>query len=182
MKNSILNYEVVSKDNIDLAIKVQNTIFPEENGAQNFIDSIGDYTYIKELIFWIVLHDENPVGIIGLYSYLEYPDDAFMGWYGVLPNSRSMGFGNEIFDFFEDYSRSQGYKNIRLYTDDIDNLDAIKLYYKKGMISEEYTNQTDVIHSIGKILILSKSLTERPTEKWDNKYLGLTAQVERQNC
>ncbi|MFA5211346.1 MAG: GNAT family N-acetyltransferase [Patescibacteria group bacterium] len=179
--NYLLKYKKVTKQNIDTAIKIQNIIFPEENGAKNLIDSLGKHEYRKELCWWIAFLNEKPIGIVGLYSYHEYPDDAFMGWYGVIPNERQKGFGGKLFDFFEKKAKQKNYKHIRLYTDDLENLEATKLYYKKGMISEEYLNEDDKIDSKGKILIFSKSLTKKPTEKWNNKYLGLTKQVERQN-
>lgn len=177
----ILTYELITKENLDLAIKIQNTIFPHENGAQNFIDSINHDPYRKELVNWLVFCDKDPIGIIGLYSYHEYPDDAFMGWYGVLPSARGKGYGSKIFDFFEDTAKKKDYKNIRLYTDDIANYEATKLYYKKGMLSEEYFNPEDVVDSTGKTLIFSKSLSEKTIEKWNNKHLGLADQIKKQN-
>lgn len=179
--NYSLKYKKVTKQNIKIAIKIQKAIFPEEDGTKNLLDSLGKHEYRKELIWWIAFHNEKPIGIIGLYAYHEYPEDAFMGWYGVIANARKKGFGGKMFDFFEKQAKKKKYKNIRLYTDDLENNEATKLYYKKGMISEEYKNKKDNINSKGKILIFSKSLTENPTKKWRNKYLGLIKQVERQN-
>lgn len=176
----MLRYELITKDNLDLAVKVQNEIFPNENGKKNFIDSFRDHPYRKELKFFLVFDQQDVVGITGIYSYHEYPEDAWLGWFGVLSKYRKKGYGSKMFDSFEDYAKSNGYKNIRLYTDEEDNIDATKLYYKKGMISEEYTNKDDIIHSVGKILIFSKSLTNTKTEKWDNKYLNLLGQEKRQ--
>lgn len=177
----MLKYGIVTKENIDLATKIQNTIFPNENGRKNFLDSIGEHSYRKELKFWIVYDEDTPIGITGLYSYHEYPTDAFLGWFGVLPEARGKGFGSQMFDNFENTARNSGYENIRLYTDELDNYEATKLYYKKGMISEEYTNEKDNIHAVSKILIFSKSIINKPTEKWNNKFLDLSGQEARQN-
>lgn len=176
----MLRYELITNDNLDIAVKVQNEIFPNENGKQNFIDSINKEPYRKELKFWIVFNNSEPVGVIGVYSYHEYPENAWMGWYGVLTNQRGRGYGSQIFDFFENYARDNGYKYIRLYTDEEDNYEATKLYYKKGMISEEYKNKQDTIHAVSKTLIFSKSLTDEPLEKWNDKFLDLSAQEKRQ--
>ncbi len=169
----LLNYIVVNKENIDLAIKIQNIIFPDEDGKKDLLDSIGKHSY-KELVWWIMYYENEPTGIVGLYSFNKYPDDAFMGWYGILPNVRGKGYGEESFDFFEEYARKHGYKNIRLYTDDVINFEATKLYYKKGMISEEYRNPKDIIFSKGKIVIFSKSLTDNLVKKWNSKYIGIS--------
>jgi len=178
---SQLIYKLVTDNNLQKAIEIQNSIFPHENGKQNFIDSIKGVDNREELKYWLVYFGEILVGVVGLYSYIQYPDDAWMGWYGLLPQYRGKGYGSEIFDFFEETAKTKGHKNIRLYTDSIDNLEATKLYYKKGMESEEYTNPDDQMYSVGKLLIFSKSLTEKTAEKWNNKYLGLTEQENKQN-
>lgn len=176
-----LSYHQITKENLAKAVKVQNEIFPNENGKQNFIDSINGVDYRQELIFWLVYLDQTPIGIIGLYAYHKYSKDAWMGWYGILPEYRGKGYGSAIFDFFEQAARGKGYQNIRLYTDSVDNLEATKLYIKKGMISEEYAHPQDIVHSVGKLLIFSKSLIDEPVEKWNNRYLGLKEQEKRQN-
>ena len=38
----------ITKDNLELACKIQNTIFPEEDGRQNFIEQINQDPYRKK--------------------------------------------------------------------------------------------------------------------------------------
>lgn len=47
----------------------------------------------------------------------------------------------------------------------------IKEYYSNELESDEINNET---------IIYSKSLTEDITAKWNNKFLGLTAQSEKE--
>ncbi len=47
----------------------------------------------------------------------------------------------------------------------------IKEFYKNVLESEEINNGT---------IIYSKSLTKEQTKKWNNKFLGLTAQGEKE--
>lgn len=49
----------------------------------------------------------------------------------------------------------------------------IKEYYKNELESEEVNNET---------IIFSKSLTNNETKKWNNKFLGLTEQSEKESC
>lgn len=175
-----MKYELITEKNLDLAVKVQNEIFPEENGKQNFIDSINKDQYRKELTYYLVFDNETPVGVSGLYSYHEYPNDAWLGWYGVLKEFRGKGYGSKIFDHFEKISKEKGYKNIRLYTDINMYKDAIKLYYKKGMISEKYENDNEDESIRNTTLIFSKSLTEKETKLWNNKNLELNNQVKKE--
>lgn len=53
MKNNI-NFQRITRDNLELASKIQNEIFPDEDGTQNFIDCIEKNPYRKELDFYIV--------------------------------------------------------------------------------------------------------------------------------
>lgn len=71
-----LRFEEVNRDNLEIAVKVQNEIFPLENGRDNFIEGIQNNPYRKEMINFITYTDEEPVGVVGLYSYNEYPNDA----------------------------------------------------------------------------------------------------------
>jgi len=176
----MLRYEVVKKDNLDIVVKVQNEIFPHENGKKNFVDSTNKVEYRKELKFWIVFNNDLPIGVVGIYVYHEYPEDAWLGWFGVLEAYRNKGYGSQIFDFFENYAREKEYKHIRLYTDEEENKEATKFYTNKGMISEEYVNKEDIFYATSKTLIFSKSLTNKPTEKWNNKFLNLAEQEKRQ--
>ena len=175
-----LRFDEITKDNLELAVKVQNNIFPEEDGRENYIEAINKDPYRRELIFWLVYDKDEPVGVSGLYSYYEYKDDAWLGWFGVLPDKRNKGYGWKILDHFEDYARKQGYKAVRLYTSEEDNKEAIKLYTKRGMIKEKYNNKDEDKEVIKSTYIFSKSLTEEPVEKWNDRYLELTQQAEKE--
>ena len=39
--------------------------------------------------YYIVFHNDIPIGVTGIYSYHEYPDDAWLGWFGILDKYRN---------------------------------------------------------------------------------------------
>ncbi len=174
-----LKYVEVNSNNLDLAVKIQNTIFPLENGRQNYIEGITNDPYRKEMVNYLVFIKDIPIGVVGLYSYNEYPNDAWLSWFGVLQEYRRRGYGSQIFDFFENLSLEKGYTSIRVYTDAEFNK-AILLYEKKGMIKESYNNELESEEINKETIIYSKSLTKQTTEKWNHKFLGLTAQFEKE--
>ena len=174
-----LRYVETNNENLDLAVKIQNTIFPLEDGRQNYIEGITKDPYRKEMINYIVYDNEVPVGVVGLYSYNEYPSDAWLSWFGVLKEFRQKGYGSKIFDFFEKLSLEKGYTSIRVYTDSKFDK-AMLLYEKKEMIKEYYKNQLESEEINNSTIIYSKSLTKENTKKWNNKFLGLTAQSEKE--
>ena len=85
-----------------------------------------------------------------------------------------------MFDFFKTLSLEKGYTSIRVYTDDEFDK-AISLYEKKGMIKEFYKNELESEEINRGTIIYSKTLTKEKTEKWNNKFLGLTIQSEKEN-
>lgn len=174
-----LKYIEIDNNNLDLAVKIQNTIFPREDGRQNYIEGITNDPYRKEMINYLVFKNEIPIGVVGLYSYNEYPNDAWLSWFGVLQEYRQKGYGSKIFDFFEKLALEKGYTSIRVYTDnEFDK--AILLYERKKMTKEFYTNELESEEINKGTIIYSKSLTKEKTEKWNNKFLGLTMQSEKE--
>lgn len=186
MNNILINYEKVVESNLELAIKVQRLIFPKESGALNikasvdkkFIEEVYGSNFRKSVDFWLCRDEKNDVvGITGIYTYFEYPDDAWCAWYGVLPESQGRGYGKKILLWTMEKAKEMGYKNFRLYTDLIDNHIAVGLYRKVGMIEEDY-----VAEDMGdeEIVIFSKNLFSEKTEKLGNKILFLKKQEEIQ--
>ncbi len=174
-----IKYVEVGSNNLEVAVKIQNTIFPLEDGRQNYIEGITNDPYRKEMVNYIVYDNEIPIGVVGLYSYNEYPSDAWLSWFGVLQKYRQKGYGSKIFDFFEELALKKGYTSIRVYTDDKFDK-AISLYEKKRMIKEFYKNVLEGEEINNGTIIYSKSLTKEHTKKWNNKFLGLTAQSEKE--
>ncbi|TSD00824.1 MAG: Uncharacterized protein Athens071425_565 [Parcubacteria group bacterium Athens0714_25] len=178
--------EEVAKDNLDLAIKIQRVIFPEEDGALNLRASVDESLIEKvygegareKVTFWLCKDKEgDAVGITGIYVYFEYPDDAWLAWYGILPEKRGQGYGSKLLLWTMKKAKELGYKNLRLYTDLEDNGAAVELYRKMGMIEESYEAE-DMGEE--KTIIFSKSLVSDKSEKLGNKMLFLKKQAEIQ--
>lgn len=187
-----LCFEEVTISNLNAALSVQKQIFPDEDATQNFMDAIYGIDHESEKdkpyyipncqphYHWIVKHDSNPVGIVGLYSYLPYPGEAWLGWFGILPRYRGNGFARQAFEFWLDMSRKSGAKTARIYTSESDNAEAIRFYQKMGMEMEKYYNPDDVHEFMDSAVIFSKSLTDGPAQPWNNKYLFLGKQEVKQ--
>lgn len=78
MKEKI-SFRKINFNNLELACKIQNELFPEEDGRQNFIEQINNDPYRKEQDYYIVYFEEEPIGVTGIYSYHEYPESAWLG-------------------------------------------------------------------------------------------------------
>lgn len=171
----------ITNENLELACEIQNSIFPEEDARENFIEQVNKDPYRKELDYYIVYIDENPIGVTGIYAYHEYPDDAWLGWFGILKEYRHNGYGGAVLDKTIELAREKGYKNFRLYTDEYAK-SAHKLYESRGLIGELYDNQDDKIEGFdGDIYVYSISLIGEEIDLWNNKVLGLKEQGKKQD-
>lgn len=169
----------MTEDNLELAVNIQNTIFPDENGRQNYIEGITNDPYRKEMVNYIIYGDLVPIWVVGLYSYNEYPFDSRLSWFWILNEFRNKWYWSWAFDFFESLSREKGYESIRIYRDNSFDK-AISLYKRKWMVEERYSNELESDEVNTEILIYSKSLTENEVELWNNKFLQITAQNEKE--
>ena len=97
-----INFVKITKSNLELACEIQNKIFPEEDARQNFIEQINKDPYRKEMDYYIVYTENVPIGVTGIYSYNEYPDDAWLGWFGILEEYRKNGYGGIVLDFCDE--------------------------------------------------------------------------------
>lgn len=180
MDNKI-RFERITRKNLELACKIQNKIFPKEDARENFIEQINSDTYRKEIDYKIVYLKDEPIGVTGIYSYNEYPDDAWLGWFGILDKYQNNGYGKIALEMTIELAKEKGYKNFRLYTDEYAK-EAHKLYEKLGFIQEPYTRDDDKDeYFIADIYIYSKSLINKKIELWNNKLLGLKEQGRKEH-
>ncbi len=171
---------LVDKSNVDLAIKIQNEIFPEEDGQEELLDTVnsGKSERMSLLKYWICYTDNIPIGICGITQYADYPDDAWLGWYGVRQGYRRNGFGRKMFYYVKQLAKQMGYKHLRLYTDEEDNKVAIITYRKYGMYEEVYNNPNDKTIFFGRTLIFSLPLGSNKFEPWNDRYIFLNEEFE----
>ena len=173
-----MEFRKITKDTLAIASKIQNEIFPMEDGTENFIECVEKNPYRKEMDYYLVYVGDVPMGVTGIYSYHEYPNDAWLAWFGVLTSFRNQGYGSLIFDWTVLLAKNKGYRTLRLYSDETFR-EAHQLYKKKGMISEIYDNpeDKDPYEPDGlKTYIFSMSLTEEKVSYWNHKKLGLKEQ------
>lgn len=67
---------------------------------------------------WIVKHGRKPVGICGLYT-LEpnQRSEMWLGWFGIVPELRSLGIGEQVLGFLKNKAKSEGCERLMSYVD-----------------------------------------------------------------
>lgn len=173
-----LKYELIDANNINLATSIQHTIFPDECAYVHYKYSID--TNYKRNMYYIIRWNEIPVGIIGLYTNEEIDEESiWLGWFGILPELRSRGFGRQsILDIIEK-AKTFNKKYFRLYTDDDGDSAARPLYRSVMQICEQYKNVNDYNYE-GNCYIYSYSLCSEKVKPWNDKFINLKEDIEEE--
>lgn len=172
-----LEYELIDNNNINLATSIQYTIFPDECAYLHYKYSID--TGYKTNRYYIIKHNNIPVGTIGLYFINDKIDNEsiWLGWFGVLPEFRGKGYGRQSLMDMIEKSKQFGKKYLRLYTNDDGTSTARPLYRSVMQIYEKYNNKDDYNYN-GNCLIYTYSLCNEPPKKWDNKFANIKEDIE----
>lgn len=172
-----MHLERITENNLSFAVSIQEELFPGESARTNYEESLEDTSSYE---YYLIYEDKDCVGIIGLYSYPEDPDSAWLGWFGIIEIFRRKHFGSTALKLFEDMATSRGYRFARLYTDAVNNDAAISFYKANGYVCEPYLNLKDPACLIYKTLIFSKSLKDDALIFWNSRNIHLTEQIEKQ--
>lgn len=172
-----MTLERITKDNIGYALRVQEELFPGESARTNYEESLESASGYE---YYLVYDEGRCVGITGLYRYLEDPDSAWLGWFGIRKEFRRKHLGSKVLAMFEKTAASKGFRFARLYTDAVKNDAAIAFYKANGYSCEPYENLQDPVCLKIRTLIFSKSLTSEELIPWNSRNIHLTEQILKQ--
>ena len=150
-----MTLERITEKNIDYAIQIQEELFPGESGRTNFEESMDESSGYE---YFLLYEDGTCIGVIGIYSYPEDQNSAWLGWFGIREDFRRKKFGTTALKAFEEMAAARGY-----------------LFAQ---------NPQDPACMKYRTVIFSKPLTSRPLEFWNNRSIHLTEQIAKQegNC
>lgn len=77
-----LTFEEITIDNIKIAAKLQYEIFPTSSAYMVYKRKVaGKNTHLY--IGYIAYLENEPIGVTGIYEITEYPDTAWLSWFGI---------------------------------------------------------------------------------------------------
>lgn len=176
-----LKYEKITKENIKKAALIQYKIFPNSCCYSVYLENIESD---KELpVNYLVYYNDNPIGVIGLYSIKKYEDTIWLSWFGVLEEYRFKGFGTQMFNDIIEKAKVFNKKFLRLFTYEVWNNEAQCFYNKHMQIGEYYTNKDDDQYDIieGKCKIFGYSLCDEKVNYWNNKFIDIGSEDDVHN-
>ncbi len=87
--------------------------------------------------FWTAEFDGRVVGVAGLYYYRNMATEAWLSWFGLLPEMRGHGNGSRFLDWVIKAVRDEGRAVLRLWTtDEEEYAAAMRLYERRGFATE----------------------------------------------
>lgn len=158
-----ITYKVLDENNIDLAIKLQEEIFAEDKKSLEYFNQTvhADNPNIK---YYLAYLNKEVIGITGYYELAEYPDDIFIGRFGILPNYRNNGLGKRLFLDTINMVYRLDKKFLRIIVNDHIRLSIEPLCKEYMDTWESYDEET---------IIYSKNLTHEEMPKWNKRYLDI---------
>lgn len=170
-----IKYFKVNKDNFEIAYDIQKQIWKDEPDYENFKNKSQSNDISN--ISWIILYNNEPIGISGVYTEDFDKETIWLDWYGVLPKYRNKGFGKKILLDTIDYCKKLNkYEYLRLDTTYWEERPAIYLYDSVMTFKEKYTvEDIDFSHNWW---IYTYSLNGKQ-EFWNNRYIGLSEHYDK---
>ena len=172
-----MELERITENNIALAIRIQEELFPGESARANYEDSLDSASGYE---YYLISEGGEYAGITGLYHYPEDPDSAWLGWFGIREGFRRKHLGSEALKAFERMAAAKGFRYTRLYTDAENNEAAIAFYEANGYTSEPYENPRDPACMKYRTLIFSKTVSSGPLVPWNSRSIRLSEQIAKQ--
>ncbi|MEI7787664.1 MAG: GNAT family N-acetyltransferase [Chlorobiaceae bacterium] len=125
--------KIFKKEAMDILICYSGSLLPRWLWPKINRDTISDLNY------FIAMKDNQPVGITGLYTTHNQPEEVWLAWFGLNEKLRGRGLGKEIMVATIDMARKHGYQSLRLWTTANEEpfIVANYLYQKLGFIAQE---------------------------------------------
>ena len=156
-------YQKLGNNNLLIYERIFTDIFPNDEKSLEYIrKTINDSNENNSYFLTFINHDL--VGITGYYELPKYPDDIFMGRFGILPKYRHNGFGKRIFLDTMNMVYHLDKKYLRIIVKPNLHEKVISFCKDYADICEDY--QEDV-------QIYTKNLTKNQIVLWGKRYLDI---------
>ena len=115
-------------------------MFPEEqyhvkDCMDAFKDSVAGNDIDRQLDYYMVEDTDGVlIGVTGIYA--QNNDEAWLGWFGILPEYRNKGIGYKVLMKTLELMKAFGDTIVRLYTDPVADAKAVELYKNVGFVQD----------------------------------------------
>lgn len=124
--------KITTSEDINIVRSFFYDIFWEEADYDliHFKDSITGKHGFSRLEYYFGYENGSIVGVSGVYA--NNVNECWLGWFGIRPEYRNKGYATTMLRLQLEIMRNYRYKVCRLYTDEVINKAAVRLYIKEG--------------------------------------------------
>lgn len=180
--NDDISLRLVTKYELDKALSIQQELLPKYDASIDFESAAVSHAFDRyvDVSYYILGYDNNDIGLMGIYGYVGDRDNAWLDWFGILPEYRRKGFGTAALRIFENKAVALRYRYARILTDKFNNDAVLSFYASNGYMAEDYVNKFEDPFSVAyPQMIFSKSLTGEEVPLWDSRNIYFTEQLEQ---
>lgn len=167
-----ITFELVTSTNLLPAVAVVCMAFPGQ--MKEIVQSLDSSTRPREQWrlagarehigriwkYYIVIVDNEPVGVIGIYTLENAPLEGWVGWTCVIPPYRERGVGKKAVEFILKKAEEQGCTTLRAWQTASHRFDPMcKLFQDMGFKMEVFPGQDNT----DGYRVFSRSLDGQPT-------------------
>ena len=164
----MIEFELLTMENYEIVLFIKHLLFPE---SRSDVDYEKYFNNNENCEYFLVTINKEPCGITGWYDFDDKNVDAFMGWFGVLPNFRKKGIGRKILEFTINRVKDRNFNYFRVYTDEAVNYPSVCLYEKESLIKERYS-YPDKLGKTDSFVVFTKILKSNDNDLWNNRPLN----------
>ena len=173
-----LTYQVVTPDNLQLALDVQHRIWPKKGVDEDYLRKPLE-PEDKGNVSWLIYSGADVVGLTGVFTFdkdepgYDGGESIWLDWFAILPEFRGRQFGKQALLDVIEYCRALGkYHFFRVDTTFYPGRPAVGLYDQVMSLRENYTAE-DTPEKTQNYLIYTYSLDGTPIKPWENQFLDL---------
>jgi GNAT superfamily N-acetyltransferase len=128
-----MKFVKLTRKNFKEYMRVMRLVFIAKNDRKLAEICYRDYLsgayrrWLSRLEYFLVSKRGEPIGITGFYQFKDRKNEAWFGWFGVVPGERRKGWGTKILKRTMSMTKRMGARLFKTYVTEID---ACKFYEK----------------------------------------------------
>lgn len=176
-----LNYEEVTYDNLDIALKLQKETWQNDDATEDYLNHLKRNS--PEFKDYIVYFEGVPAGLTGIFVEDKLDKESiWLSWFCVLPEYRKHGLGKIVLNDTIEHAKSfNKFKYLRLSTTYWEGRPAIAFYDKCMQFKENYTVEDTATKKYTYRVYTTNLTNSNIFVPWGDKNLGISDENKYDN-
>lgn len=158
-----ITYKELDEKTLEEAFLLQQNLFSNDaKSIEYFRDTIKKHN--PNIKYFLAYFNQKVIGITGYFELGDYPDDIFLGRFGILPEYQNNGLGKRLFLDTINMTYRLDKKFLRILVTNNLHFKVESLCKDYMDLCEDYNNNT---------VIYSKNLSKEKLVKWNKRFIDI---------